>query len=77
MLSQKLKQIVLWGKGFGLNGKNTLIFDNCLVRANSKTELIFNYDCIHSGLTSVATFDRGFIQESQITDMPDTLQESK
>ncbi len=77
MSSQKLKQIVIWGKGFGMDGQDTLIFKNCSVKHEGEHILEFTYMGLKTGVTSTAVFHVKDIAGHAIGDMPDKLQESK
>ncbi len=54
-----MKQIVIWGKAFGMEGKDTLIFKNCTEVETSATHggsLSFVYEGKSTGVKSKAIF---------------------
>ncbi len=53
------KQVIIWGKGFGMEGQDTLIFKNCInvqTSAEHGGSIHFQYHGVKTGVISQAIF---------------------
>ncbi len=70
------KQVIIWGKGFGMNGQDTLIFKNCTsVEMNGQHggSLHFRYHGVSTGVKSVAIFKMSEIAGWAVGDMNESV----